>query len=387
MAGLVIFAVLTALYLIFVCCQWKNIQIGAAIMDAAGHFLATNPHIALVPLIIYALILPVVAWYAAVNVFLYSCGTPYHEERSMFAKLQETQETYAMFWIFMFGFFWIVAFLIAIQQFTVAASAAIWYFTAGAESDANNDHEGGGVFKALGWAFRYHLGSLAFGALLIAIVTMLRVVFEYFAKKAEKLSGDNVIVKAVLCYVRCMLWCLDKCVKFITENAYVQVAISGCSFCDGAYNSFWMIIRNAGTYSAMSVVGWIMTTIGKGVICGASVWLTMVLAKENVLVTYENGQIQQPFVPAFLVLLVAWLVSSLFISIFDFSCLTILQCFLTCRESSSSGKIFAPPALKEYLGQFKEDGEEFDDKPQKGDFDKIEKKGSGNDGKPNNMND
>jgi len=65
------------------------------------------------------------------------------------------------------------------------------------------------------------MGSLAFGALLIAIVTMLRVVFEYFAKKAEKMSGDNVIVKAVLCYVRCMIWCLDKCVKFITENAYV----------------------------------------------------------------------------------------------------------------------------------------------------------------------
>ena len=70
-----------------------------------------------------------------------------------------------MFWIFMFGFFWIVAFLIAIQQFTVAATAAIWYFTA-----QNSDAPQGGVMKGLWWAFRYHLGSLAFGSLLIAVV-------------------------------------------------------------------------------------------------------------------------------------------------------------------------------------------------------------------------
>lgn len=75
--------------------------------------------------------------------------------------------------------------------------------------------------KGLWWAFRYHLGSLAFGSLLIAIVTMIKVLFEYFAKKYEKMAGDNVFVKAIICYVRCMIWCLDACVKFISENAYI----------------------------------------------------------------------------------------------------------------------------------------------------------------------
>lgn len=122
------------------------------------------------------------------------------------------------------------------------------------------------------------MGSLAFGSLLIAIVTMLKVVFEYFAKKYEKASGDNPLVKAILCCVRCMIWCLDACVKFISENAYIQVAINGSSFCEGAKKSFFMIVGNPGTYTAMNIVGWIMTGIGKGVIVGASVYLTMVLA-------------------------------------------------------------------------------------------------------------
>lgn len=205
--------------------------------------------------------------------------------------------------------------------------------------------------KGVYWAFRYHLGSLAFGSLLIAIVTMIKVLFEYFAKKYEKLSGDNVLVKAVLCYIRCMIWCLDACVKFISENAYIQVAINGSSFCEGAKNGFFMMIRNPGTFTAMNIVGWIMTAIGKGVILGASVYLTMLLAQASVLTTTEGYKVQQPFVPAFVVLLIAYLVASLFISIFDFACLTILQCFLTCKETvgASGGKVFAPKSLRGYL--------------------------------------
>lgn len=189
------------------------------------------------------------------------------------------------------------------------------------------------VMKGIHWAFRYHLGSLAFGSLLIAITTMIKVIFEYFAKKYEKLAGDNVIVKAVICYIRCMIWCLDACVKFISENAYIQVAIHGSSFCEGAKNGFFMMLRNPGTYTAMNIVGWIMTAIGKGTVMGICVYITILLAQNNVLVSTPGTTVQQPFVPAFVVLLISWLVSGLFISVFDFSCLTILQCFLTCKET------------------------------------------------------
>jgi choline transporter-like protein 2/4/5 len=75
-----------------------------------------------------------------------------------------------------------------------------------------------------------------------------------------------------------MIYCLDSCVKFISENAYIQVAINGCHFCAGAKKAFFMIVSNPGTYTAMNIVGWIMTTVGKGVICGLSVFVTVVLA-------------------------------------------------------------------------------------------------------------
>ena len=87
-----------------------------------------------------------------------------------------------------------------------------------------------------------------------------------------------MIIKTVLCCVRCYIYCLDSCVKFISENAYVQVAINGSHFCAGAKKAFFMIVSNPGTYAAMNIVGWIMTAVGKGVIGGLSVFVTVVLA-------------------------------------------------------------------------------------------------------------
>lgn len=95
----------------------------------------------------------------------------------------------------------------------------------------------------------------------------------------------------------------------------------------------------------MVVVGWIMTAIGKGVIVGLSTYITIVLAQQNVLVATEGATIHLPYIPAFPVLLISWLVAGLFITIFDFSALTILQCFLTCKEvSEKTGQYVESPA-------------------------------------------
>lgn len=127
--------VLTLLYVIFLCCNWRNIAIGADIMAASGEFVSNNSRIGLVPIVCYILCLPVVAWYAVTNVYMYSTGEPYCnvEDKAMFAPLKGASNAEAAFWVFMFGFFWIVAFIIAILQFTIAATTALWYFSSGSD--------------------------------------------------------------------------------------------------------------------------------------------------------------------------------------------------------------------------------------------------------------
>ena len=71
------------------------------------------------------------------------------------------------------------------------------------------------------WVFKYHMGSIAFGALIIAIMQMIKLLFEYIRKKYEKTVPQNPVTKCIICCLRCCIWCLDYCVKFITKNAYI----------------------------------------------------------------------------------------------------------------------------------------------------------------------
>lgn len=47
---------------------------------------------------------------------------------------------------------------------------------------------------------RYHLGSVAFGTLLVAIVRFIRVILEYINAKCKKYA-DNVVARALVWYV------------------------------------------------------------------------------------------------------------------------------------------------------------------------------------------
>lgn len=250
------------------------------------------------------------------------------------------QSTY-LFLVMMFGMFWIVAWLIAIQIFVVAAVVCMWYF-GGHGSDTGDESAQAGVCVAFGWAFRYHLGSLAWGAFLVAVITMIRVIFEYIVHQYEKAGmKDNIIFKCITCYIRCILKCLDMCIKFINKNAYIQVALHNRSFCEGAKESFYLMARNAARFNAVGWTGAILLFIGKCLITSACVFLTIIL------IDAQYPDVEQPFVPATIIGVFAYLISSMFLSVFDFSALTILHSF--CLDEEQGGSRNTPEGLKNFL--------------------------------------
>lgn len=75
--GAIFIWALTALYTLFVCCQWNNIALGAAIVKAASDFVSSNSRVALVPVVVYLLSLPVALWWTVSAVYLMSIGEAY----------------------------------------------------------------------------------------------------------------------------------------------------------------------------------------------------------------------------------------------------------------------------------------------------------------------
>ena len=77
----------------------------------------------------------------------------------------------------------------------------------------------------------------------------------------------------------------------------------------------------------------------------ASTFLTMAIIQKGF------PEVQQPFIPAAIILLVSYIVGSLFLSIFSFSSTAIMHCFLLDEECNGDGKN-TPEALKDFLENF-----------------------------------
>lgn len=88
----------------------------------------------------------------------------------------------------------------------------------------------------------YHLGTIAFGSLILTICRIIRLVLEYLQQKLKKY--DNAFVKAVMCCLRCFFWCLEKFIRFINRNAYIMCAVHGKNFCMSARDAFGLLMRN-----------------------------------------------------------------------------------------------------------------------------------------------
>ncbi len=77
----------------------------------------------------------------------------------------------------------------------------------------------------------FHSGSIAFGALLIAIIQMLRVLLAYVQKKLKGKVGK--VAQALLCLLGACLWCFEKIIRYVNRQAYIEVRSFGLFRCIG----------------------------------------------------------------------------------------------------------------------------------------------------------
>lgn len=90
--------------------------------------------------------------------------------------------------------------------------------------------------QELGWlpvlssakrVFRYSLGSMALGSLLVAIIEMIRFLLSMIQKKLKALqAAPGWCLLSICCYcVQCCLGCIEWTIKFINRNAFIVVSL------------------------------------------------------------------------------------------------------------------------------------------------------------------
>jgi solute carrier family 44 protein 1 (choline transporter-like protein)/choline transporter-like protein 2/4/5 len=175
--GYIVFGIALLIFIIIICCCGR-IRLAVALCGVAGQFIASTCQIVLVPLIMGFLVFAL--WVAAIIAMVCLIGTATFvvNGNSIFTSIQSyTTMSLGFFYYFVFGTLWVNALLLAITIFVVAAACAVWYFSRAPGINLDSP-----VCAGFWMAFRYHFGSLAFGALIIAIIQFIQFIFEIFVK-------------------------------------------------------------------------------------------------------------------------------------------------------------------------------------------------------------
>lgn len=106
-------------------------------------------------------------------------------------SIEWSASTEYLFYYMCFMYLWVMAFCMAMNEFVVIVAGITWYYSDKEIPDADGIPGDSDVTTGMWWALRYHMGTLAAGSLVQAIVWAIRVIFEYIAKKMEGASGNN----------------------------------------------------------------------------------------------------------------------------------------------------------------------------------------------------
>lgn len=130
--------------------------------------------------------------------------------------------TYASYY-HLFGFLWSLFFLSGFSQVTIAGAIGSWYWTMDKSERLRSP-----VLKSVLRTSRFHLGSIALGSLLIAIVEFIRVILYQIQRNLSK--SNMSFLKYLVACLQCCMSCVSTIVKFINREAYIYIAIKGKAF-------------------------------------------------------------------------------------------------------------------------------------------------------------
>lgn len=178
------FLILGFIFLLVVCCQYRNIAAAINVIDASADFLAQTKRIIGVSFLFMVItVVVVIVWVSAVFC-IYSQGRIIpHDYQIREIGLSHDKELQKKTWytgLFMFfGLIWLVNFIKDQEGFIVMVSAASYYFDSHAEREGVAD-----VGLAFKFLYSFHIGSIALGSFIISVVQFIRIVFVTIAENA-----------------------------------------------------------------------------------------------------------------------------------------------------------------------------------------------------------
>uniref|UniRef100_A0A3Q1GLI1 Choline transporter-like protein n=1 Tax=Acanthochromis polyacanthus TaxID=80966 RepID=A0A3Q1GLI1_9TELE len=368
LAFLIIISVVEGIILLTVIFLRTRILIAIALIQESSKAISHMMSALLYPLVTFVLLLVCVAYWGATALYLATSGDPIYKVVALNATMDDCEsingtadcepETFSpsdypgcssvscifikyneeglfqksAIYLQIFNavaFLWCVNFAIALGQCTLAGAFASYYWAFNKPEDIPTFPVCGGFMRSL----RYHVGSLAFGALILTLIQIIRIVLEYIDHKTS--GAQNPVARFILTCLKCCFWCLEKFIKFLNRNAYIMIAIYGKNFCVSAKNAFMLLMRNVIRVVVLDKVTDLLLFFGKLLVVGGVGVLSFFFFSGRIVLpgnTFQSSSLNYYWMPIITVAFGSYLIAHGFFSVYSMCVDTLFLCFLEDLE-------------------------------------------------------
>nr|XP_055034934.1 choline transporter-like protein 1 isoform X2 [Misgurnus anguillicaudatus] len=340
--GLLIYAisatVFTGILLLLMLFMRKRVALTIALFHVAGKVFIHLPLLALQPFCTFLALFLFWVYWILVLLFLGTTGNPEKNEDTGLVEFRLTGGLQYMTWYHAVGLIWISEFILACQQMTVAGAVVTYYFTRD-----KNKLPVTPILSSVLRLVRYHLGTVAKGSFIITLVKIPRLILMYIHNQLK--GKENACARCMLKACICCLWCLEKCLNYLNQNAYAATAINSTSFCTSARDAFMILVENALRVATINTVGDFVLFLGKVLIVTCTAFAGVIA------LNYQRDYTEW-VLPLIIVCLFAFLVAHCFLSIFEIVVDVLFLCFAidTKYNNGTPGREFyMDKALMEFV--------------------------------------
>jgi len=338
---------LSVVYLLVVFFLFLRIRRAIGIIEEATKAVSAMPQIMVLPIGLAFCLILFAAYWVVVAVFLWSYATPSIDGYAV--RYTMSRWTRGLFGYHVFGGLWITQFFLAIEYMCIAGAVGSWYWRRKKKYVV-----GLPIAKSVLRTLVFHVGTAAFGSLLVAIIQFIRLLFEKAQRELKKATADNKVVAVLAWFVRIMLWIFEMIVKYINKQAYIQCALYGTSFLTSAMHGFQIISRNGVQMGVLDIMSEIVFIISKLSIASITCLACYAISAKTTFLNVGEEAVFSPLFVAAIAFILAYLIAAIFTTVLETAVDTILQCFLVddeiCRNNSNA-EPYCTKSLRKFIDE------------------------------------
>jgi choline transporter-like protein 2/4/5 len=323
-------------------CAKDSLKRAIDVIDASADFIARNKCVILIPNFHYFLVI----CFAVVWIGAFLCVVSLNDIKVDSTIPQgrdiiwDKKVFYASLFMF-FGYLWISACIEYLSRFVVIMSACTYYFNNHRDKpDEENPPDVGYSFKC---GYLNHMGSIAFGAFIIAFIRFIKFIFYNMAKKLQSLGGpegeeSNGCINCLVGCGACILNCIEKICDYLNEAAYCYMAVTGDHFLSSAWNAFLLNLKHGMKFAFANTIAKMFIFIGKiGIVVANCFSLYFIMKFRK-----DLDEVNTMWAPIIIVAIVTYYAASLFLSLFEEAVMSLLTCLSFDMETHGGEPVFGP---------------------------------------------